>query len=154
MIRRPPRSTLFPYTTLFRSVALRLPAIRRFGVQLDAASLWVEATEVALDADVVPGSLRGRADRAEPPVGPVLGEIARPAHEPRPERGFVGGARPVARRRRHVIRVRVLPHHAVRREPRGEASHARAHLRDPGLRNRSEERRVGEECRSRWSPYH
>src|SRR3989449_5937380 len=25
MIRRPPRSTLFPYTTLFRSVPLRLP---------------------------------------------------------------------------------------------------------------------------------
>src|SRR3970040_555128 len=31
MIRRPPRSTLFPYTTLFRSVGfqLRRPAIRR-----------------------------------------------------------------------------------------------------------------------------
>src|SRR3989475_5886421 len=25
MIRRPPRSTLFPYTTLFRSAALRIP---------------------------------------------------------------------------------------------------------------------------------
>ena len=24
----------------------------------------------------------------------------------------------------------------------------------PELRNRSEERRVGKECRSRWSPYH
>src|SRR2546430_14738896 len=24
----------------------------------------------------------------------------------------------------------------------------------PWLRNRSEERRVGKECRSRWSPYH
>src|SRR5260370_17886550 len=32
MIRRPPRSTLFPYTTLFRSiVALTLPAGREFG---------------------------------------------------------------------------------------------------------------------------
>src|SRR3712207_7086163 len=28
MIRRPPRSTLFPYTTLFRSVPLRLPLPR------------------------------------------------------------------------------------------------------------------------------
>src|SRR5256885_7041066 len=27
MIRRPPRSTLFPYTTLFRSVALRLQEV-------------------------------------------------------------------------------------------------------------------------------
>src|ERR1051325_11955182 len=28
MIRRPPRSTLFPYTTLFRSSSCRLPACR------------------------------------------------------------------------------------------------------------------------------
>src|SRR2546421_13057991 len=28
MIRRPPRSTLFPYTTLFRSVARKLPLLR------------------------------------------------------------------------------------------------------------------------------
>ena len=29
------------------------------------------------------------------------------------------------------------------------------HFRDPGLTHkRSEERRVGKECRSRWSPYH
>src|SRR3712207_8753900 len=43
MIRRPPRSTLFPYTTLFRSVhePLALPAIaqadRHRGVVLDPA---------------------------------------------------------------------------------------------------------------------
>src|SRR2546422_6887225 len=29
MIRRPPRSTLFPYTTLFRSPVLRLPLLAR-----------------------------------------------------------------------------------------------------------------------------
>src|SRR2546426_8265436 len=28
MIRRPPRSTLFPYTTLFRSVGVRVPQLR------------------------------------------------------------------------------------------------------------------------------
>src|SRR3989475_8773810 len=28
MIRRPPRSTLFPYTTLFRSLSLLIPASR------------------------------------------------------------------------------------------------------------------------------
>src|SRR5256885_2815909 len=27
MIRRPPRSTLFPYTTLFRSIALEVPMV-------------------------------------------------------------------------------------------------------------------------------
>src|SRR5256885_11518956 len=30
MIRRPPRSTLFPYTTLFRSVEMRRQIARRF----------------------------------------------------------------------------------------------------------------------------
>src|SRR6266542_4197122 len=37
MIRRPPRSTLFPYTTLFRSRggadATRTPSLRRYGVR-------------------------------------------------------------------------------------------------------------------------
>src|SRR2546426_6488484 len=32
MIRRPPRSTLFPYTTLFRSLALLLTAALRVGL--------------------------------------------------------------------------------------------------------------------------
>src|SRR5258708_26646619 len=31
MIRRPPRSTLFPYTTLFRSLEELLPTIRNVG---------------------------------------------------------------------------------------------------------------------------
>src|SRR5260221_5703650 len=33
MIRRPPRSTLFPYTTLFRSRNIILPAVQRISVQ-------------------------------------------------------------------------------------------------------------------------
>src|SRR5260221_4241526 len=34
MIRRPPRSTLFPYTTLFRSVFLVLPEFKQvFGIR-------------------------------------------------------------------------------------------------------------------------
>src|SRR5438874_6688765 len=35
MIRRPPRSTLFPYTTLFRSVLLAIPAWRSDRVRRD-----------------------------------------------------------------------------------------------------------------------
>src|SRR5688572_31097646 len=35
MIRRPPRSTLFPYTTLFRSVEKRHPAIKRVAQRRD-----------------------------------------------------------------------------------------------------------------------
>src|SRR2546427_1518322 len=34
MIRRPPRSTLFPYTTLFRSAVQRIGAARHQGLQL------------------------------------------------------------------------------------------------------------------------
>src|SRR5256885_8820402 len=37
MIRRPPRSTLFPYTTLFRSRALRT----RLGLEFSSDGLWV-----------------------------------------------------------------------------------------------------------------
>src|SRR5258708_29220062 len=32
MIRRPPRSTLFPYTTLFRSLSIKLPGWRGLGL--------------------------------------------------------------------------------------------------------------------------
>src|SRR3712207_6901810 len=35
MIRRPPRSTLFPYTTLFRSFEFRLSGAQRFLIGLD-----------------------------------------------------------------------------------------------------------------------
>src|SRR5256885_11529016 len=43
MIRRPPRSTLFPYTTLFRS--LKLARERRTKKLLDAASAAQEANQ-------------------------------------------------------------------------------------------------------------
>src|SRR2546422_10230447 len=42
MIRRPPRSTLFPYTTLFRS---RVKAAGRNGFQFYAAAMTRQATE-------------------------------------------------------------------------------------------------------------
>src|SRR2546430_11714250 len=38
MIRRPPRSTLFPYTTLFRSIALLLPRLANHDQGLMSAS--------------------------------------------------------------------------------------------------------------------
>src|SRR2546422_4292896 len=45
MIRRPPRSTLFPYTTLFRSAEERLTAARRAARAADATR---QAAEQAL----------------------------------------------------------------------------------------------------------
>src|SRR2546422_7497733 len=51
MIRRPPRSTLFPYTTLFRS--------------LRTASLWEADREICRDQQRSP-------DRARNPTGGIL----------------------------------------------------------------------------------
>src|SRR2546426_2240906 len=48
MIRRPPRSTLFPYTTLFRS-GLAIPAPEAVELERAAASSPPLAAELALD---------------------------------------------------------------------------------------------------------
>src|SRR2546429_6940891 len=45
MIRRPPRSTLFPYTTLFRSVQMR----QVFQVWIQLANLFLNGSIVAPD---------------------------------------------------------------------------------------------------------
>src|SRR3712207_8865571 len=64
MIRRPPRSTLFPYTTLFRSVAdldgLLEPAVA--GAELDAEDDRLEGVvaEAVHGADRRSGGLAGR----------------------------------------------------------------------------------------------
>src|SRR3712207_2302031 len=47
MIRRPPRSTLFPYTTLFRSIEMACPAIES-GDSDGYWALWVELWSRAL----------------------------------------------------------------------------------------------------------
>src|SRR2546422_11261952 len=49
MIRRPPRSTLFPYTTLFRSREVRLNDVAREAVELLAYELRTGNVEVVLD---------------------------------------------------------------------------------------------------------
>src|SRR2546426_12511966 len=104
MIRRPPRSTLFPYTTLFRS-----------GVRERKR------------AD--PGAREGGEVRAAPQRLP---DVARQA--PQVGAGAHSGAEADIRQREsRQLELR--------------------HLDRPRRRRRSEERRVGKECRSRWSPY-
>src|SRR5256885_3308236 len=51
MIRRPPRSTLFPYTTLFRSPATSLGLLRRQGVDAGFGDLAVLRRRGAADTD-------------------------------------------------------------------------------------------------------
>src|SRR2546429_5069648 len=59
MIRRPPRSTLFPYTTLFRSLALTLAIVRRAGVRLtrEAILLVVAGWWLAVVVDMQEGQM-------------------------------------------------------------------------------------------------
>src|SRR3712207_7284660 len=59
MIRRPPRSTLFPYTTLFRSALERCRADR----------------EAAAGAVQDPEPIAPAGDDAERPRGPHLGDL-------------------------------------------------------------------------------
>src|SRR3712207_9083599 len=109
MIRRPPRSTLFPYTTLFRS---QQPPAR--GVRVDG-----QGEQQVLGADV------GRAEGAGDAVGVEQGTLG----GRREGRRLVPGLAP----RELLLELGTQP---------------------VGIGARSEERRVGKECRSRWSPYH
>src|SRR3712207_9309200 len=97
MIRRPPRSTLFPYTTLFRS---------------DGSIAEMKTGE-------------GKTLTATLAV--VLNSL--------PGKGV------------HVVTVN---DYLARRDAEWMSPIYNA----LGCRVRSEERRVGKECRSRWSPYH
>src|SRR3712207_9542550 len=116
MIRRPPRSTLFPYTTLFRSVATAL-ADRYEGtnVSLSLPSTRVDAFNVTLANEFSRNGRRSGLTFA-------------------PEGG--------SERMRRVINKMVTEEDLIR-----TVATAYSH-------GRSEERRVGKECRSRWSPYH
>src|SRR5438445_8033825 len=49
MIRRPPRSTLFPYTTLFRSLRVQLAAVLHDHLALDAGLVALAAIGFILD---------------------------------------------------------------------------------------------------------
>src|SRR5256885_16443023 len=97
MIRRPPRSTLFPYTTLFRSSRPVIPL-----ALLILGSTGVISMLLPYAAENYPLRIRGRATGWVAACSKLGGLTAQ-------------GLSVVAR---------------------------------------SEERRVGEECRSRWSPYH
>src|SRR5262244_2877671 len=62
------------------------------------------------------------------------------------------GARHAVRSRR--TRLLELPHSNREEEPQSHERHDHGRTTVAHQRKRSEERRVGKECRSRWSPYH
>src|SRR3712207_9087497 len=87
MIRRPPRSTLFPYTTLFRSA--ELVAVAKVGLRhhaahvgrpLDAGGQGRALLGAALDGEV--GALEpGLGEALEPGVDVVEVEVRRRSEE-------------------------------------------------------------------------
>src|SRR5256885_5559150 len=96
MIRRPPRSTLFPYTTLFRSTAeaerVLQAAGQRFGITLTLTHFPVGAAGVAAVGDPLPEETRAAVQRAN---AVLLGAVGAPGleHAPRhlkPETGLLG----------------------------------------------------------------
>src|SRR3989441_10941064 len=97
MIRRPPRSPLFPYTTLFRSPEQNVAIIPTVTPPLS----WAEAAAFSLVTLTAWRMVVTRAQLARGETALIWG---------------IGGG--------------------------------------VALAARSEERRVGKECRSRWSPYH
>src|SRR2546430_11082912 len=64
MIRRPPRSTLFPYTTLFRSGAFipvsedagMIEAVRAGALSIEKLEAWTSVCSVGIDMVAVPGA--------------------------------------------------------------------------------------------------
>src|SRR3712207_105398 len=67
MIRRPPRSTLFPYTTLFRSINDRIDialAINADGVHLGQSDMPIELARKILGNDKIIGISAGNVKEA------------------------------------------------------------------------------------------
>src|SRR5258708_21482728 len=66
MIRRPPRSTLFPYTTLFRSLFLSLSGLRRINLTIYLIDIYLEAMK--MEGGATPNALLGLLS-----LGPMSG---------------------------------------------------------------------------------
>src|SRR5438270_8562089 len=142
MMRPPPRSTLFPYTTLFRS---RLGSgddhvVRRHDELADAQGPDVPVDVVTVrPLDVGDGPSLEIA-RVEDGAGIAAVDV-----DVEEDRGVLGR-----------LADALIDHGAAQRAVVG--AEARLDLLELGLIqqveavNRSEERRVGKECRSRWSP--
>src|SRR3712207_9155276 len=114
MIRRPPRSTLFPYTTLFRSAEAH-SQIQKQEPEIKNDSVY-QLQEVVVSSRQILGSKFKARNRTGS------------AYYISPEEMKKFGYTDINRMLKAVPGVNMY--------------------------ERSEERRVGKECRSRWSPYH
>src|SRR5258708_39094922 len=106
MIRRPPRSTLFPYTTLFRSLVCTTTLAQ--GVNLPARNVFIDTPTRGAGKPLDPALLWNFAGRAGRLNHDIVGNVF------------------------------LLNYEEWNSKPMDQFV-------------RSEERRVGKECRSRWS---
>src|SRR2546422_6897184 len=188
MIRRPPRSTLFPYTTLFRSglsgalfpeayggngrgvvaeclideelAAAGHPAdtIRSVSLTLGTISILRYGTE-AQKRRHIPPRLRGEELAAiaitEPQIGSDTSRMQTRAGL-RGDRWVINGQKRFITGGGLADYVTLFAVTDTGTHPHKGMSTFIVPMDHPGvtIRRRSEERRVGKECRSRWSPYH
>src|SRR2546426_10811217 len=178
MIRRPPRSTLFPYTTLFRSLddpdlegdagpegrLLEDQRHRAAGERRAAPSRLPALLEVRGELEYLERRVARQVRRREKVAHHALGRSAvstiSSARSQWSSSMIRGGTRrstfsPADRTRSPAFRQ------ASRMGLTGRSSSTPMSRPRPrtsriptGPCARSEERRVGKECRSRWSPYH
>src|SRR3712207_8280840 len=150
MIRRPPRSTLFPYTTLFRSG--EPVSAERFVETYDDIAPYVQMVDAAGEVpmsffEVMVGM--AYALFADAPVDVAVIEVGM---------GGTWDATNVADARVAVVTPVDMDHAEYLGPDVGTIAGEKAGVIKDGaiavLAHRSEERRVGKECRSRWSPYH
>src|SRR2546423_8541390 len=158
MIRRPPRSTLFPYTTLFRSIAIpNLLASKRAAKEGSAQSSLrtVHSSEVVYASSAGAGSYGDlSALQTNNLLDSVLGN-ATTAATAKSGYEFAATANNSATPKNFYATESPSNTATITR-----TGHRSFSIADDGILRgivsdtRSEERRVGKECRSRWSPYH
>ena len=137
MIRRPPRSTLFPYTTLFRSsLSDEYLAI---GQATDSDAYL--STSIPRGLVATPGNTQA-----------VLTWTANSESDLASYKVYGGtSATPTTLLSTVTSGTETYTHSSL---TNGTTYYYRISAVDDEGSERSEERRVGKECRSRWSPYH
>ena len=129
-------------------------AVRTFRATLEPSGMGLSSSFARLPHDLASAWSELRVRRVK---GEINGFQFRTAlfHTPKGH-GFVVNKRMLAgagARQGDRVIIRLEPDLEMRTETTPEEM-VRAMKGAPGLRKRSEERRVGKECRSRWSPYH
>src|SRR5256886_14349959 len=152
MIRRPPRSTLFPYTTLFRSsnfdpiptpVKAKGPGLIYFGGIYDqAAPFFKQASEKGIKARFLGPDGMDSSDLVKIAGKAVVGMYYTTAAGP-------VTVFPKAKEFSETFKKKF----GKNPEPYAAEAYDATAIALKAI-ERSEERRVGKECRSRWSPYH